>query len=263
MPLPGLPGQAAGATYLDGCSGRAGTWRRLVRGAASGRRPGGFAERGLRPGSGRRLGRKWCQPGPALAARRRGALGARLRMEVRGGRLVGNTHGRGCRRLKPRGRFFRLEGSVPPRILPLPLPTSHGPAPPSSSSPPTLPKEDHNLGCKPGKGAPSSHPPLPASRALPSRRRPLDCRLGVSITGQGIGAQTAVPPKPQKPVSFAAVFVSVDFSPFGASSFRASCARPCLQAARRQRLGGLRGRAGTGKGALRRGSVLIIGLATP
>lgn len=151
MPLPGLPGQAAGATYLDGCSGRAGTWRRLVRGAASGRRPGGFAERGLRPGSGRRLGRKWCQPGPALAARRRGALGARLRMEVRGGRLVGNTHGRGCRRLKPRGRFFRLEGSVPPRILPLPLPTSHGPAPPSSSSPPTLPKEDHNLGCKPGE----------------------------------------------------------------------------------------------------------------
>lgn len=58
-----------------------------MRGAASGRRPGGFAERGLRPGSGRRLGRKWCQPGPALAARRRGALGARLRMEVRGGRL--------------------------------------------------------------------------------------------------------------------------------------------------------------------------------
>ncbi|XDA82116.1 hypothetical protein R6Z07F_012036 [Ovis aries] len=58
-----------------------------------------------------------------------------------------------------------------------------------------------------GKGAPSSHPPLPASRALRSRRRPLDCRLGVSTTGRGIGAQTAVPPKPQKPVSFAAGFM--------------------------------------------------------
>ena len=130
-------------------------------------------------------------------------------------------------------------------------------------SSPSSPKKTTTWVASRGKGAPSSHPPLPASRALPSRRRPLDCRLGVSITGQGIGAQTAVPPKPQKPVSFAAVFVSVDFSPFGASSFRASCARPCLQAARRQRLGGLRGRAGAGKGALRRGSVLIIGLATP
>ncbi|TKC48341.1 hypothetical protein EI555_016296, partial [Monodon monoceros] len=63
--LPGPLGGPAGAAYLDGCAGP--------------------RERGWAGRATRRTGLR------SASARRRGALGARLRIEVRGGRLAGDT----------------------------------------------------------------------------------------------------------------------------------------------------------------------------
>ena len=79
---PRAPGRTGGAAYLDGCAGP------RARGTGPGGRRGALVCAPVQVGS---LGRKWCQPGSSHAARRRGALGARLRIEVRGGLLAGDT----------------------------------------------------------------------------------------------------------------------------------------------------------------------------
>lgn len=133
MPLPGPPGQA-GRRHLP---------RRLLgarRHSAETRAPGSFgAAAGRLRGAGAAawLGSAAGEEVVSARAGPRGTQtwGARRAAPHRGARRAPggkHTHGRGYRRLKPRGCFFRLEGSVPPRISPLPLPTSPGPPPPSS-----------------------------------------------------------------------------------------------------------------------------------
>ena len=88
----------AGAAYLDGCVGTRRSSAGTPRGRGAGRRRGSggagdaahWAPPGLRSAA---SGRKWCQPCPSHAARRREAPAAPLCIEVPRGRSVRDTQG--------------------------------------------------------------------------------------------------------------------------------------------------------------------------
>lgn len=193
MPLPGvLRGRRAAAhRTLDGCSGRAGSAETRAGQLRGGGREASRSGAAARPG--RRLGERGVSPGQPSRHADVGKPGARRAAPHRGARRApgGNTPPDADRRLKPRGCFFRLEGSVPRASHPpLPTPPAHLPflLPLSLLLSPLLPKEDHSLRCR-GEGAPSSCL-LPSCRGLLPRfrRRPSGLSpRGIYHRSEGLG----------------------------------------------------------------------------
>lgn len=142
----GPRGRRAGATYLDGCSGRAGLSGDSCAGQHRGGSREGFAEQGCKPGSGRRLGEEVvsARAGP----RGTQTWGARRAAPHRGARRApGGKHTPRTRIQTPEapGLLSDSKAPVPPSHLTPPPPhlprlTSPFHSFPSSSSP-LLPKE--------------------------------------------------------------------------------------------------------------------------